>query len=43
VKSEFATIRVPEAGLEIPPETQKGSIKTIEGYFMSTVEGLQEL
>lgn len=43
VKSEFATIRVPEAGLEIPPETQKGSIKTIEGYFMTTVESLQIL
>ena len=43
VKSEFATIRVPEAGLEIPPQTQKGSIKTIEGYFMSTIEGLQDM
>ena len=33
VKSEFATIKVPEIGLEIPAQTQKGSIKTIEGYF----------
>lgn len=40
VKSEFATIRVPEIGLELPPQTQKGSIKTIEGYFRSTIEGL---
>ena len=40
VKSEFATIRVPEAGLEMPPATQKGSIKTMEGYFMTTIEGL---
>jgi len=43
VKSEFATIKVPEIGLELPPQTQKGTIKTIEGYFMSTIEGLQDL
>lgn len=41
VKSEFATITVPECGLEMPPATQRGSIKTIEGYFASTIEGLQ--
>jgi zinc finger protein len=41
VKSEFATIRVPECGLELPPQTQKGSIKTIEGFFMTTIEGLE--
>jgi len=40
VKSEFATITVPECGLEMPPATQKGSIKTMEGYFMTTIEGL---
>mmetsp|Transcript_35777 Transcript_35777/g.54803 ORF Transcript_35777/g.54803 Transcript_35777/m.54803 type:complete len:110 (+) Transcript_35777:151-480(+) len=43
VKSEYATITVPEIGLEIPPQTQKGSIKTVEGYFLSTIEGLQDL
>lgn len=43
VKSEYATIRVPECGLELPPQTQKGSIKTIEGYFDATIEGLLEL
>lgn len=43
VKSEYATIRVPEVGLEIPPQTQKGSIKTVEGFFMSTIEGLKDL
>ena len=40
VKSEFATITVPECGLEMPPATQRGSIKSMEGYFMSTIEGL---
>ena len=43
VKSEFATIRIPELDFEIPPQTQKGSIKTVEGYLLSTIEGLQEL
>lgn len=43
VKSDYATIKVPEAGLEIPPEAQKGSIKTIEGYFRATIEGLQAM
>ena len=43
VKSDYATIKVPEAGLEIPPEAQRGSIKTIEGYFRATIEGLQGL
>tara|TARA_B110000285_G_C15074806_1_gene590092 strand:+ start:311 stop:613 length:303 start_codon:yes stop_codon:yes gene_type:complete len=43
VKSEFATIRVPECGLEMPPATQRGAIKTMEGYFMTTIEGLQEV
>jgi zinc finger protein len=43
VKSEYATIKIPECGLELPPQTQKGSIKTIEGYFATTIEGLSEL
>lgn len=43
VKSEFATIRIPELDFEIPPQTQKGSIKTVEGYLLTTIEGLSEL
>lgn len=43
VKSEYATIKVPEAGLEIPAQTQKGSIKTIEGFFLATIEGLSDM
>jgi zinc finger protein len=42
VKSEFATIRIPELDLEIPPQTQKGSINTIEGFIQKTIEGLSE-
>jgi zinc finger protein len=43
VKSENATIRIPELDLEIPPETQKGTINTIEGYIMKTIEALSDL
>ena len=41
VKSEWAIITVPELDLEIPKSTQKGSIKTIEGYIRATAEGLK--
>ena len=40
VKSEFATIRIPELGFEIPPQTQKGSINTIEVFFQNSIDGL---
>jgi len=43
VKSEFATIRIPELELEIPAQTQKGSIKTVEGFLLTTIEGLGEM
>lgn len=43
VKSEQATIRVPELDLEIPAQTQKGSVNTIEGFLSKTAEGLQDL
>lgn len=43
VKSEHATIRIPELDLEIPSQTQKGSINTLEGFLQKTVEGLQDL
>ena len=43
VKSEHATIRIPDIDFEIPPQTQKGSIKTVEGFLLSTIEGISEL
>lgn len=43
VKSENATIRIPELDLEIPPQTQKGTINTVEGYLQKTIEGLSDL
>ena len=43
VKSETATIRIPELDLEIPSPTQKGTIKTVEGFLAKTIEGLADL
>jgi len=43
VKSEFATIRIPELDFEIPPQTQKGSINTVEGFLARSIDGISEL
>lgn len=33
IKSNFATIKVPCCGIEIPPKTQKGKLTTLEGFL----------
>lgn len=43
VKSDNATISIPELELEIPPETQKGTLNTIEGLIRAVVEDLGQL
>jgi zinc finger protein len=43
VKSEYATIRIPELDFEIPPQTQKGSINTVEGFLARSIMGISEL
>ena len=43
VKSENASIRIPELDFEIPAQTQKGSIKTVEGYLLASIEGISEM
>lgn len=43
VKSDNATITVPELELEIPPETQKGSLNTVEGFLRGVAEGLEQM
>ena len=43
VKSEYATIRIPELDFEIPPQTQKGSINTVEGVLARSIDGISEL
>jgi len=41
VRSEHATVRIPEIDLEIPPGTS-GTVTTVEGILKRTVEGLMQ-
>ncbi|KAA8544772.1 hypothetical protein F0562_019524 [Nyssa sinensis] len=43
VKSETATIKIPELDFEIPPEAQRGSLSTVEGILVRAVDELQAL
>nr|XP_043606472.1 zinc finger protein ZPR1 homolog [Erigeron canadensis] len=43
VKSETATIKIPQLDFEIPPESQRGSLSTVEGILVRAVEALQAL
>nr|CAB3268061.1 zinc finger protein ZPR1 [Phallusia mammillata] len=42
VTSESATVQIAEVDLEIPGNTRKGTLSTIEGIITRTVEGLQQ-
>lgn len=42
VKSETATIYIPELELEIPPQTQRGTLNTIEGVLVTAIDGLRQ-
>ncbi|XP_028552055.1 zinc finger protein ZPR1 isoform X2 [Dendrobium catenatum] len=45
VKSDSATIKIPELDFEIPPEAQRGTLSTVEGILKRAadeLEGLQE-
>jgi len=42
IKSEFATITIPNIGLEIPPKTQKAKLTTIEGYLSVAKEQFEK-
>ena len=41
VKSEYGVIKIEQLGLEIPAETQKGKLSTIEGFIQNTYEGIK--
>jgi zinc finger protein len=41
IKSEHATIKIPECDFEIPPMTQKGKLTTIEGFVSVAKEQLE--
>ncbi|KAL5811839.1 hypothetical protein ACOSQ3_026789 [Xanthoceras sorbifolium] len=43
VKSESATIKIPELDFEIPPEAQRGSLSTMEGILVRAADELQAL
>ncbi|NXY90578.1 ZPR1 protein, partial [Alcedo cyanopectus] len=42
VKTDCATVRIPELDFEIPPFTQKGVLTTIEGIIDRAVAGLEQ-
>ncbi|PWA83213.1 Zinc finger, ZPR1-type [Artemisia annua] len=43
VKSENATIKIPQLDFEIPPESQRGSLSTVEGILVRAADELQAL
>ncbi|KAH6800011.1 ZPR1 zinc-finger domain protein [Perilla frutescens var. hirtella] len=43
VKSETATIKIPELDFEIPPEAQRGSLSTVEGILLRAADELDAL
>ncbi|KAE9455601.1 hypothetical protein C3L33_12491, partial [Rhododendron williamsianum] len=43
VKSETATIKIPELDFEIPPEAQRGSLSTVEGILVRAADELGAL
>ncbi|XP_010435563.1 PREDICTED: zinc finger protein ZPR1-like [Camelina sativa] len=43
VKSESATIKIPELDFEIPPEAQRGSLSTVEGILSRAADELSAL
>ena len=42
VKGKDATVTVPEIGFEVPPQTQEGTLSTVEGILAKAVEGLKQ-
>jgi len=41
IKSEYANINIPDLDLEIPPQTQKGKVTTIEGFIQTCKENIE--
>jgi len=42
VKSDTATLQVPELELEVPSDSQKGVVTTVEGVLRRTIDGLMQ-
>lgn len=43
VKSDSATIKVPELEFEVPPEAQRGTLSTVEGVLLRAAEEIEML
>lgn len=43
VKSDSASIKVPELEFEVPPEAQRGTLSTVEGVLLRAADELQAL
>lgn len=41
IKGDYCTITIPELDFEIPYNTQRGALTTVEGIFTSTVSSLR--
>nr|CAG4649358.1 EOG090X06TU [Scapholeberis mucronata]SVE93639.1 EOG090X06TU [Scapholeberis mucronata] len=42
IKSDFATVKIPEIDFEIPPQSKRGEITTVEGILNRCVAGLEQ-
>ena len=42
VKGDSASLKIPELDLEVPPNTQKGSVNSLEGFIQTSIEGLEK-
>ena len=41
VRSEWATVRIPEVDLEVPPTNEHGSLTTLEGFIAGCIGDLE--
>nr|SVE76406.1 EOG090X06TU [Daphnia longispina] len=42
IKSDYATVKIPEIEFEIPPQSKRGEITTIEGILSRCIAGLEQ-
>nr|CAG4647076.1 EOG090X06TU [Megafenestra aurita]SVE92411.1 EOG090X06TU [Megafenestra aurita] len=42
IKSDYATVKIPEIDFEIPPQSKRGEITTVEGILSRCIAGLEQ-
>nr|CAG4634805.1 EOG090X06TU [Alona affinis] len=42
IKSDYATVKIPEIDFEIPPQSKRGEITTVEGILSRSIAGLEQ-